>query len=289
MARLRALVVAVRPGLRRTAALALACNALLEVGQLLGVDGHPWRFKGPAYVAMFLLGTVVLWAVVAVVHAVVGRFDVTAAVTVLATVVVGPRPPQPHGTFLQPDVVAAAALTFQQMSGGRGHSCALTSNNAAWCWGDNATGALGTGDATGPEGGFGYNGPIPCSSRPTPVMGGRQFRSISAGDGYTCAITTDFRAYCWGLNSFSELGIGSSVYQSATPLAVAGGHQFRQIDAGVYHTCGVSYPDNRLYCWGTTPTGSSATARSPGGRSRSSCSAGSRSGRSALASTIPVP
>ena len=88
-ARLRALVVAVRPGLRRTAALALACNALLEVGQLLGVDGHLWRFKSPSYVAMFLLGTVVLWAVVAVVHAVVGRFDVTVAVTVLATVVVG--------------------------------------------------------------------------------------------------------------------------------------------------------------------------------------------------------
>ena len=164
-------------------------------------------------------------------------------------------PAEPQGTVPQPDVVAAAALTFQQMSGGRGHTCALTSNNAAWCWGDNATGALGTGDATGPEGCFGYNGPIPCSSRPTPVMGGRQFRSISAGDGYTCAITTDFRAYCWGLNSFSELGIGSSVYQSATPLAVAGGHQFRQIDAGVYHTCGVSYPDNRLYCWGTNTYG----------------------------------
>ena len=164
-------------------------------------------------------------------------------------------PAEPQGTVPQPDVVAAAALTFQQMSGGRGHTCALTSTNAAWCWGDNATGALGTGDATGPEGCFGYNGPIPCSSRPTPVIGGRQFRSISAGDGYTCAITTDFRAYCWGLNSFSELGIGSSVYQTATPLAVAGGHQFRQIDAGVYHTCGVSYPDNRLYCWGTNTYG----------------------------------
>jgi alpha-tubulin suppressor-like RCC1 family protein len=164
-------------------------------------------------------------------------------------------PPERQETVPQAGVVAGAALTFQQMSGGRSHTCALTSDNAAWCWGDNDTGALGTGDTTGPEGCFGYNGPIPCSSRPTRVIGGRQFRSISAGDGYTCAVTTDFHAYCWGLNSFRQLGIGTAIYQSATPLAVAGGYRFRQIDAGAYHTCGVSYPDNRLYCWGSNTHG----------------------------------
>jgi alpha-tubulin suppressor-like RCC1 family protein len=164
-------------------------------------------------------------------------------------------PAEPRATVPQADIVAAAALTFQQMSGGRGHTCALTTDNAAWCWGDNDTGALGTGDATGPEGCFSYNAPIPCSTRPTPVIGGRQFRWISAGDGYTCAVTTDFHPYCWGLNSFGELGIGGSVHQSATPLAVAGGHRFRQIETGIYHTCGVSYPDNGIYCWGSNDVG----------------------------------
>src|SRR4051794_18824878 len=130
-------------------------------------------------------------------------------------------PAEPQGTVPQ-TVVAAAALTFQQMSAGRGHTCALTSDNAAWCWGDNDTGALGTGDATGPEGCFSYNDPIPCSTRPTPVTGGRQFRWISAGDGYTCAVTTDFHGYCWGLDGFGELGDGG-VDRSAAPVAVAGG------------------------------------------------------------------
>lgn len=159
-------------------------------------------------------------------------------------------PTGPTGTVSQASV-AGVELTFQQMSGGQAHSCALASGNAAWCWGDNSTGALGTGSATGPEGCFNFGAdPIPCSTRPTPVSGGRLFRWISAGDRYTCAVTTEFQAFCWGLNEFGKLGIDGVVGQSATPLAVAGGHRFRQIEAGASHTCGVSYPDNWLYCWG---------------------------------------
>ena len=84
-ARVGRVAAAVRPGLARTALLALACNAVLELAQILGVDGYPWQFKTPAYVALFLLGVLVLWAVVAVVHAVVGRFRVTAVLCGTAT------------------------------------------------------------------------------------------------------------------------------------------------------------------------------------------------------------
>ena len=77
----------VRPGLRRTALLALGCNAALEVVQLLAVDGYPWRFKTPAYAVMFVLDTLVVWAVVAVLQAVTGRFAVTATLAWTATAV----------------------------------------------------------------------------------------------------------------------------------------------------------------------------------------------------------
>ena len=83
--RVSRVTAAVRPGLRRTALLALGCNAVLELVQILGVDGYPWRFKTPTYAAMFALDTLVVWAVVAVVHAVVGRFAVTAALAWTAT------------------------------------------------------------------------------------------------------------------------------------------------------------------------------------------------------------
>ncbi len=76
------------PGLRRTALLALACNAVLELSQLAGVDGYPWAYKTPAFVAMFGLGFLVLWAVVGLVHAVVGRIALTSAALLTTTAVV---------------------------------------------------------------------------------------------------------------------------------------------------------------------------------------------------------
>jgi phosphoglycerol transferase MdoB-like AlkP superfamily enzyme len=76
------------PGLVGTGLLAVLCNLALELTQLTGVRSHPWQYKTPAYVAMFLLGCVVLWMVVGIVHAVVGRLTVTAALVVAATAAV---------------------------------------------------------------------------------------------------------------------------------------------------------------------------------------------------------
>src|SRR4051812_24358268 len=76
------------PGLVGTASLAVLCNAILELGQLVDVDGYPWLFKTPAFAALFLLGCLVLWPLVGLVYAVVGRLSVTTALLVSATAVV---------------------------------------------------------------------------------------------------------------------------------------------------------------------------------------------------------
>jgi len=75
------------PGLARTGLLALACNLVLEIVQLVSFGGPPWQYKTPAYALMLLLGTLVLWSVVGLVHAVLGRFWLTSAVCVTATAV----------------------------------------------------------------------------------------------------------------------------------------------------------------------------------------------------------
>jgi alpha-tubulin suppressor-like RCC1 family protein len=148
--------------------------------------------------------------------------------------------------------LATAALTFYQMSGGGEHTCAVTTENAVWCWGYNASGQLGAGTLTGPESCTGAAGPFPCSSTPVRVVGGLRFRQISAGEYHTCAVSTAYQAYCWG--SATTVGDGTEVERPA-PVAVAGGHLFRQVDAGLHLTCGVSYPDNKLYCWGANSRG----------------------------------
>ena len=148
---------------------------------------------------------------------------------------------------------AAAALAFFQMSGGGEHTCAVTTGNTAWCWGYNESGQLGTGTLPGPESCVGADGLLfSCSPTPARVAGGHSFRQISAGEYHTCAVSTVYKAYCWG--SGTTIGDGSEAGRSA-PALVAGGHLFRHVDAGFHFTCGLSYSDNKAYCWGTNISG----------------------------------
>jgi alpha-tubulin suppressor-like RCC1 family protein len=115
------------------------------------------------------------------------------------------------------------ALTFAAISAGGYHTCALTTNGVAYCWGSNSFGQLGTGDTV-------------THTVPTPVAGGLTFAAISAGNRHTCGLTTNGVAYCWG-------------QWNPAPLPVAGGLTFTAISAGGVHTCGLT-SNGTAYCWG---------------------------------------
>ena len=59
--------------------------------------------------------------------------------------------------------------------------------------------------------------------RPTAVSSTLQFRWVSAGDSYTCAISTASKAYCWGYNGSGVLGDGATLTDRWTPTLVSGG------------------------------------------------------------------
>ncbi len=79
------------------------------------------------------------------------------------------------------------------------------------------------------------------------------FRQVSEGSEYTCGVTRDDLAYCWGMNNLGQLGNGT-LDNSAVPVPVAGGLHFRQVEAGAGHVCGVTL-DNIAYCWGWNDNG----------------------------------
>jgi alpha-tubulin suppressor-like RCC1 family protein len=170
----------------------------------------------------------------------VPRYSATVAVScLLAALGCGPDQPSPTAPDDGPAVAVsatAAALSFFQLSAGWMRTCGVTTDNHAYCWGDNAQGYLGDGTRTD-------------RLSPRAVVGGLLFRQITTGADFTCGVTTDFRAYCWGYGGRGVLGNGQTA-EHDSPVAVVGGHQFRQLDAGFDHVCGVSYPDNRVYCWG---------------------------------------
>jgi alpha-tubulin suppressor-like RCC1 family protein len=106
-------------------------------------------------------------------------------------------------------VAVQGGLTFAQVSAGAHYSCGVTTVGAAYCWGDNGGGQLGDGTTT--------------TDRTSPVLvrGGLTFAQVSAGSGFTCGVTLDGVAYCWGENIYGQLGNGTTT-NSSVPVKVAG-------------------------------------------------------------------
>ncbi len=161
------------------------------------------------------------------------------------------------GTALGPSFVddSIAAVTTTGL-----HTCALTTNGTARCWGWGSSGQLGNNADT-------------ASGIPVAVSGGLTFRTepatvptppdpdfyipsqsfISAGFAHTCGIVTSNAAMCWGETEDGQLGTGNRVNTNA-PVTVSGGHQFRAISAGYRHTCAIT-TTGAAYCWGDNALG----------------------------------
>ena len=144
-------------------------------------------------------------------------------------------------------VAVNTTVKFSEVAPGLFASCGLSVSGAAYCWGDNGNGELGTGTSTGLDTCLGR----PCSRSPLLVATGLKFRSISAGSSNACAVERDGGAlYCWGDGQLDQLGTGVPQPSSALlPALVAGGHEFATVKIGAVVTCGVS-KTGIAYCWG---------------------------------------
>jgi alpha-tubulin suppressor-like RCC1 family protein len=160
-----------------------------------------------------------------------------------------------------PGGVAAAQVTASHGS----HSCALSTNGAAYCWGSNVYGELGTGARS-----------TAAQSAPVAVAGERVFTQLAAGQDFTCGISGG-NVYCWGRNSFGQTGnvvdpqrpglvLPTDVVLTPTPVAqpvnidASTGLSnpvtvvFTAITAGRRHACARA-EDGTLYCWGSDVMG----------------------------------
>lgn len=109
-------------------------------------------------------------------------------------------------------VPVSTALAFSSITTGGDHTCALTANGTAYCWGGNTRGQLGDGTNT-------------SRLQPTPVVGNLTFRALAAGSFFTCGIATSGTLYCWGFNNFGQLGDGTNTARN-TPAPISGGLVF---------------------------------------------------------------
>ncbi len=137
-------------------------------------------------------------------------------------------------------VPVSSSLAFVSVSAGVAHTCAVTEDGAAYCWGRNVDGQLGDGST---------------ASRTTPVAvsGDVRFVAVSAGNFHSCGVTAGGEAYCWGENHRGQLGDGS-VTSRMSPTLVSGGLDFLSVSAGGAYTCGLTR-GGAVYCWGTNADG----------------------------------
>ncbi|HEX6940258.1 MAG TPA: hypothetical protein VF158_12665 [Longimicrobiales bacterium] len=112
----------------------------------------------------------------------------------------------------------AGGLSFRSLDAGSGSTCAIATDGAAYCWGSlpgmradqplriasthdfvaiSALGCAIADDAT-----------LHCMENleMVPVPGGRRYRDVVSGYGFTCALAEDGSVYCSGLNNWGQLG-----------------------------------------------------------------------------------
>jgi alpha-tubulin suppressor-like RCC1 family protein len=144
-------------------------------------------------------------------------------------------------------LTSTMGLLFTMVTTGSNHTCGVTVSGAAYCWGNNSAGQLGNGTTTN-------------SATPVLVAGGLSFARVSAGGQHTCGVTAypniplaGGTVYCWGDNSFGQLGNGATTH-SAAPVAISSGDVFDEVSAGTNHSC-ADTPTGVAYCWGSNSAG----------------------------------
>jgi len=151
--------------------------------------------------------------------------------------------PGGRGAYFDTPQLVAGGHRWRAVAASYQHTCGLTTEERILCWGSNAEGQLGL-------------GAIDYVAHPTPepVAANMTFAALADlgdyGSYHSCGLTLAGELYCWGLNSFGELGIGITSYVESTPVLAAGGTRFSEVGIGNRFTCGLRI-DAAILCWGS--------------------------------------
>jgi alpha-tubulin suppressor-like RCC1 family protein len=134
---------------------------------------------------------------------------------------------------------AATAATVTSVSAGHEIACALYAEGTVACWGADELGG---------------NGLAVDSSTPVLVRGMNSATAISVGEFSACALLASGKIECWGVNLQGQLGNGSNVEQSLTPVAVSGVSNATAVSVGSEDACAL-LASGTVDCWGDNTWG----------------------------------
>lgn len=201
----------------------------------------------------------------------------------------GMNPSNPNHSTPTPVQVQNLGFAVSTESG-LSHACAIDMTGVLNCWGSNLTGQLGTGDqwsrgAATVVSGIGKVVSVSAAGETNQPWRMREFRNqaemlqnqpsgdhndwIPTGTGHTCAVQADGAVFCWGDNTYGQVGDGTQgghIYGDTwgvftkiddpgnrtklRPVKVNMPVAATSVAVGETFSCAVGVDEN-VYCWGT--------------------------------------
>ena len=146
--------------------------------------------------------------------------------------------------------------TIRSVSAGLNHTLAVTTNGRVYAWGANRYGQLGDGttnNITSPKP-IDFNGLFPTAINSIQET----IRTVSAGNSFSLAVTTNGNLFAWGRNDYYQLG-GSFGAQRNRPelitiVTLEVGETIQQSISGFRHSFVVT-TTGRVFAWGRNDKG----------------------------------
>jgi alpha-tubulin suppressor-like RCC1 family protein len=160
-----------------------------------------------------------------------------------------------------PAVDLGRGRTAKAISAGHAHACAILDDDTLKCWGLNASGQLGQGDARGRGAAAADLGD---ALLPVDLGRGHHAKSVALGPKQTCAVLENNALKCWGFNDYGNLGLGDTNARGDGPGEM--GDNLPAVDVGARcggvrsvvmgggFTCAV-LGNSTLKCWGNNDSG----------------------------------
>ena len=150
-----------------------------------------------------------------------------------------------------------AGKTAVAAATGNGFTCSIMHDGSAYCWGGNALGQIGDGTTTN------RNSPSLVD-----LPGGGPASALDAGGSHACALLENGSLWCWGENTYGQLGDGTDCpdfstnngcngnngKNSPSQVLLPAGRTAISISAANRHTCAI-LDNGSAMCWGQGGSG----------------------------------
>lgn len=131
---------------------------------------------------------------------------------------------------------------WKSVGTGDGHTCGVRGVGLLFGWGRNSSANLGLGSTMDSQ-----------RRVATRIGTDEDWLSVVAGQDSGCGLRAGGRLFCWGGNSFGNLGMGDTELR-LSPTEVVAGRAWTDVAIDTFHACGID--DQRaLYCWGRATEG----------------------------------